>query len=195
MVNGSDDSKALPYDLRVLAYFATFAAIAALFQSLVLMFIAPRKRAALLWLLATVIGASLVHRLLKELVFNVSFAGALTFVPAGMATAILGGAYEATYALALGLAQGLVLAWMTARKAAPVIWVAGNLLPLPVSNFFAHLYVGPFGRGTTFIESNAISYGAHAAVTGVALLLILRLRRRGREPFAAKAAAALEGQG
>lgn len=194
MVSGSGNPTALPYDLRFLAYFGTFAAIVALFQSFLLILIAPRKRAALLWLPATVIGASLFYRLLQDLVFNVSLTGLFAFLPPGTASAIIGGAFEATYALALGLAQGLVLVLVTARKAALAAWIAGNLIALPISNYlYANTYVAPAGSGASFIASSAISHGAAAAVTGLVLLFILRPRRRDRRPLVPTAG--LQSQG
>jgi hypothetical protein len=188
LVNGSS-----AYDF-ILAYFAAFAAIASLLQSLVLVFAARRRGAALLWLPATLLGASLLFSLLNHLLLTISTSTGSFFYPSGTMSPILGAAYEATYALAIGLAQGLVLTLMTRRKAALAVWLVGNLLALPATHYFAHLNVGGEARGTTFIVSNAIFYGAYAVVTGVALLLILRLGRHSREPLAPKVAPALEGQ-
>jgi hypothetical protein len=178
----------------MLAYFGAFAAMAALFQSLVLIFVAPGRRAALLWLPATFVGAGLLYSQLHELLFTISNSTA-SFYPGGTISPILEAAYGATYALAIGLAQGLVLTLMTARKAAFAIWVVVNLLAVPASHYFAFLNVTASGLRMTFIVSNAIFYGAYAGVTGVALVLILRLGRRNREPHAPTTAAALEGQG
>lgn len=188
MVNGPDE-------FRVLAYFGTLAAIVALFQSLLLTFIAPRKKAALLWLPATVVGATVVYTLFQNLVFRVSLTGSFALLPGGTASVILWGAYATTYTLALGLVQGLVLAVITARKMAWAVWVGGNLIAVPVSMNFMHVYVGPLASGPYLVVSSAISHGAGAAVTGLALLVILRLGRRYRGPVAPSAAAALEGQG
>ena len=185
MVSGSDDPT---YDLKLRAYMGTSAAIAALFQSLVLTFVAPGKRAVLLWLLATVIGAGVLSRLLEDFVFNVSLSSWFTSLPADTASAIRGRAY-ATYALALGLAQGLALALITARKMATVIWVAGSLMALAVSNdVVPHVCVGPCGAGTSLIASTALYNGVAAAVTGLALVLILRLGRSRRATAPALAA-------
>jgi hypothetical protein len=189
LVNGSS-----AYDF-ILAYFAAFAAIASLFQALVLIFVAPGRRAALLWLPATLLGASLLFSLLNHLLLTVSTSTGSFFYASGTMSPILGAAYEATYALAIGLAQGLVLTLLTRRKAALAVWLVGNLLALPATHYFANLNVGGEARAMTFIGSNAIFYGTYAAVTGVALLLILSLGRRNREPLAPTAAAALEGQG
>lgn len=196
IVRGSTDPGALPYDLRVLAYFGTFAAIAALFQSLLLGFTVPRKRAALLWLLATLIGASLFYRLFRDLVFNVSLTGLFAILPAGSASAVFGGFFYATYALGVGLAQGLVLVLITGRKSALAVWIAANLIALPVLDYvYAHTYVAPAGSGARFIALSAASTGARAAVTGLALLFILRFGRRDPGPVAPRAAAALQSQG
>lgn len=163
----------------VLAYFAAFAAIAALFQCFVLVIVAPRRGAALLWLPATLVGAGLLYNLFNQLLFTVTNSTGSFFYPGGTLSPILQAAYEANYAVAIGLAQGLVLTLIAHRKAALAIWLVGNLLALPASHYFAHLNVGGGARGTTFIVSNAIFYGAYAAVTGMALLFILRLGRRG----------------
>jgi hypothetical protein len=188
-VNGSS-----AYDF-ILAYFAALAAIASLFQSLVLIFVAPGRRAALLWLPATLLGASLLFSLLNHLLLTISTSTGSFFYASGTMSPILGAAYEAAYPLTFGLAQGLVLTLLTRRKAALAVWLVGNLLALPATHYFAHLTVGGEARGTTFIVSNAIFYGAYAVVTGVALLLIVRLGRHSREPLAPKVAPALEGQG
>jgi hypothetical protein len=189
LVNGSS-----AYNF-VLAYFAAFAAIASLFQSLVLVFVAPGHRAALLWLPATLFGASVLFSTLNHLLLTISTSTGSFFYASGTMSPILGAAYEATYPLTIGLAQGLVLTLMTRRKAALAVWLVGNLLALPATHYFAYLKVGGEARAMTFIVSNAIFYGAYAVVTGVALLLILRLGRHSREPLAPKVAAALEGQG
>lgn len=106
----------------MLAYFALFAAAASVFQSALLAFIVPRKRAAVLWLLATAIGASFVYHLLQQLVFNASLSAGFSSLPADTKAAILGGAFAATYSLAVGLVQGLVLAVITGRKVAAAVW-------------------------------------------------------------------------
>jgi hypothetical protein len=189
LVNGSR-----AYDF-ILAYFAAFAAIASLFQSLVLFFAAHRRGVALLWLPATLLGASLLFSQLNRLLLTISTSTGSFFYPSGTISPILEAAYEATYPLAIGLTQGLVLTLMTRRTAALAVWLVGNLLALPAAHYFAHLNVGGEARGTNFIVSNAIFYGVYAVVTGVALLLILRLGRHSREPLAPKVAPALEGQG
>jgi hypothetical protein len=169
-----------PDSFWVPVYFAAFSAIAALFQFLVLKFVAPKTRAVLLWLPATVVGVAVLYPLLDQLVFAVSnLTGMFMF------------AYDGTWLLSLGLAQGLVLTVMTGRKTALAIWVGGILLALPVSDYFAHLYV-PLTGGVALVVSNAMSHGAEAALTGVALILILDLGRRARQR-AQRAAPAPQG--
>lgn len=188
IVDRPGEATPLPYDLRVLAYVGTIAAIAALFQSLLLTFIAPGKRAALLWILATFVGASLLSRVLRDLVFDVTLTDSCRSIPAGLASAPL--AFEGTYAFGLGLAQGLVLVLVTRRKSALAVWIAGSLIALPLANYVGpHTYFLLPGAGATLIVSSAISAGARAAVTGLALLVILRLGHRNPMPVAPRAAA------
>lgn len=179
----------------VLAYFGAFAAIGASCQSVVLVFVARGGKAALLWVPATLLGASLVYGVLNELVFDLgNAAGSLRLLAGGSMPAIFAAAF-AMHALAVGLAQGLVLTLITTRKAALPIWIAGSLLAQPVSDNFTFAYIGGWGRVANVIWSNMLAHGAGAAVTGVALLLILRLSRRQHEAVAPKEVPALEGQG
>lgn len=180
MVNGSDNPAALPYDLRLRAYFGTVTAIAALFQALLLTLVAPAKRTALLWLLASAIGAGLFFLLLQDGVENFSLSSTFTSLPRDTASAILDESIVVTYALGLGLAQGAALALITARKMAPAVWIAASLVALPLSMYVAGIAIEPQGTATSFVASNALSHGAGAAVTGLALVLIFRLGRRDR---------------
>src|SRR5690348_8417736 len=190
MVNASDSPAAAP------AYFGALAATSAVFQAVLLAYVAPGKKAVLLWLLATAIGAGLFFELLPNLVFRGSLTGLFASLPAGTASFLLSGAFDAAYPVGLGVAQGLALVFITGRKWAPLVWVAGSLIVLATSSYLAPVYVGPFGVGTSYIASNAINRAIGAAVMGLALVLIFRLGRRDRGRLAPPAAAvALEGQG
>lgn len=171
LVNGSE--------LSYLSYIGELAAIAALFQSLLLVYVAPRKKAAALWLPATVIGMCLVAPLIWDVINVIPPSLSMSFPPATYA-ALHAGTYMESFGVALGLSQGLVLLFVTARKAAPVIWIAANLIALPVMGLFGGLYGGPPGGDPSLIALSSSSNAVGAAVTGLALVLILRLGRRDR---------------
>ncbi|HET9782379.1 MAG TPA: hypothetical protein VFR33_11445, partial [Candidatus Dormibacteraeota bacterium] len=166
VVNGSDSPAA------VFAYFGAVAAIAAVFQSILLAFVAPGKRAVLLWLVATAIGASLFFTLLQNLVFRITLTSWFGSLPAGMAPALISIGNDAAYSLGLGLAQGLALVFITGRKWALAVWVAVSLIVQAYSSYLPPLYIGPSRAGTSYIASNAINLAVGAAFTGVALVLI-----------------------
>lgn len=201
IVVGGTEPGALPYELRVLAYFGASAALGAVFQSCLLAFIAPGKWASILWLLASFIGGSLLFHLLQDIVFDVSLTGSFAAIPPGSREALLTGGYGVTFPLALGLVQGLVLVFVTARKWALPIWILGQLLPIPLDSFAhtgARFYaVSELSAviGANLVASNAMSEAVGAAVTGVALVVIFRLHRRDRGPDMPMPAVALQGQG
>ena len=85
---------------------------------------------------------------------------------------------------------------MTRRWVALPLWLVANVLAWPVTDFVAHLYPGPLGREPGLIASVALTDGAYAAVTGLALIAILHLGRRA--PARARPmtpAPGLQGQG
>ena len=181
-----------PTELTTLAYLgASSAVVSALFQVPVLLVVAPRRGIALLWLPATLVAGTLLAQLLDQLV---SATGATwVVVLPGTASALLF-AFDVTYGFAIGVGQGLILLLATGHKRAPLIWIVANLVAVPAHAYFAHPYLGSIGSHAYFVESSAISHGAYAAVTGMALILVLRLRRRAPRHSGPKPAMDLQGQ-
>ena len=181
-----------PTELTTLAYLgASSAVVSALFQVPVLLVVAPRRGMALLWLPATLVAGTLFAQLLDQLVSGTG-ATWVVLLP-GTASALLF-AFDVTYGLAIGVGQGLILLLATGRKRASLIWIVANLVAVPAHAYFAHAYLGSIGSHAYFVESSAISHGAYGAVTGVALILVLRLRRRAPRHFGPKPAMELQGQ-
>ncbi len=164
MVTGSDDPT---YYLRLHLYWGAWEAVAAFFQAVLLSFTVLGKRAGLLWLLATFIGAGLLSWPLETLLSTVSSPASFGSLPPRMVAELL---FPVPFALALGLAQGLALAWLTRRKLAVLIWPVAALVALLVSNSI----------GRSLDVAPLITAATGPAVTGAALLLILGFGRRDR---------------
>jgi hypothetical protein len=91
------------------------------------------------------------------------------------------------YALLFGLAQGAVLAWFLRLKLVAVVWIAANVLAVVVapgvsgSVYSALLNGGP--QSTRVLMLSVVVYAmAYAAVTGLALVAIVKSRRPARAP-------------
>jgi len=185
----------------VLGYEMAFAAIASLFQYLVLQFVAAGRRAAVLWLPATVLAIN-VYMWLNELWMTRAndiaawLSGTFHSLDPESTTNLIFSVSDATYAVAFGAVQGLVLVVMFGRKVSVALWLAGNLLGLVAELFIPRLIpFAPTAPGQAFIASSAIGMGAYALGTGLALLLILRLQRPNTAVPVVDAVPALQGQG
>lgn len=162
-------------ELATLAHFLTYAAVVSTFQFVVLGLVGHRSRAALLWVPAALVGTYLW----LDVVW-------FPWFPAD----------EFIYPLALGAAQGAVLALMTRRWVSLPLWLVANVVAWPVTGYVGHLYVGPLTREASLVASVTLTNATGAAVTGLALVLILRLGRRTSAPAAPKIPApGLQGQG
>ena len=195
MVSGYGNPAPLPYNLQFLAYAGVWAAIGVLFQALLLAYVLSVKKAAFLWLLATLIGASLVSDLLHQLVYAFTYSSLFTSLPMSTEASLFPMAMDVINPLTLGLPQGLALMLLTGRKAAPAIWIVGALLVLPLSSPFAHLFVPPVGTQPNLIVLFAASNAEGAAVTGLALLLVLRLGRPKGQPLEPRPIPVLQSEG
>lgn len=190
-LNDADQVSGLVYDM-------IFAATAAIFQYLLLRFVAAGRRAAAWWVPASVL-ANVVYLRLEVLWFSAgpNFASWLSATFPSLSSestfnVILDGSVI-DYALAYGAFQGLVLMLLTGRRASVAIWVGGNLLGLLTSRYAPSLV--PQGPGPALMASTAIFTGAYAAGTGLALVVILRMRRAAPAPQVLETAADLQGQG
>ena len=175
MVSGYGNPAPLPYNLQFFAYTGALSAIATSFQSLLLAYVLSMKRAAVLWLLATLIGASLVADLFREQFLNFTLSSAFTSLPADTKQSLMSAGLDAFFPVGLGLVQGLLLMFLTGRKVALPIWLAGTLLVMPLLGLVRPVWTSP-----NLFASNASAEAFGAAVTGLALVLILRLPRRAR---------------
>lgn len=194
-LNGGTD------ELTFLAYEVTFATVAAFLQYLVLRFATSTRRSTVLWLPATMVAITVYVGL------NALWAANLNNILEWLSTTFPGLDPESTtnivfelsgvaYALAFGVVQGLVLVVMTGRKASVGIWIGGNLLGLLTATFIARLVpFGANGLGLAFVMSNALFAGGYAIGTGLALMLILRMRRRATAPPVPAAVPTLQGEG
>lgn len=187
--------------LAVLAYQMTFVAVAALFQYVVLQFVSAGRRAAVLWLPATVLAINLYSWLNELWMRNANDVAAwlsatFTSLDPDSTTNLIFGVSDVTYAVAFGAVQGIVLVLMVGRKAAVALWLGGNLLGLVAQLYIPRVItLSPGAAGQAFIASSAVDTGAYAVGTGLALVLILRLGRRDRPLAMPEPVPALQGQG
>ena len=174
-------------ELSLLAYGMTLVAIATMFQYVVLLRVATRRWLTLLWLPTTIAGYQLYLQL-ERLWFTVLPGISGSFDP----TAIP----DITYPLALGVTQGILLMLMIRRWTAMVLWVAGNLVGLIAADYLGgFVSIDPHAPGVGLVASSMIWAGAYAAATGIALGVILRMRRRAVAPPLPAAVPTLQGQG
>lgn len=190
-----------PDELASLAYGIVFTTVAASFQYAVLRFAGGRIWVTALWLPATAVAYVLYLRLDEAWMMNAgSVASWLSTTipsldPESTVNAIMD-ANVVTYALAYGVAQGLVLALMTGRKPAFAIWIGGTLLGLLASTYIPRLIpLTPNPPGLVLMASSAVFTGSYALGTGLALIVILRMRRRAAAPPAPAIVPTLQGEG
>ena len=85
---------------------------------------------------------------------------------------------------------------MTGRTASLFVWIAGNLAALLVSFYIARLVPVDISPPPVIqVASSAIFTGAYALATGLALVVILRMRRLVSAPLVLEPAADPPGQG
>ena len=186
----------------VLAYMIAFAAVAAIFQYLVLQLVAPRRWTALLWLPATAVAIPLYlwldERWFITIPGVVSWFGVNVAFPPPATNITILDAGVITYPLALGVLQGFVLAMTVRRWSALALWIGANLVGLLVMDqlgrFFAIAQSSPQAAGF-FVIGNFLSAALYAIATGVALVLIVRPRPRAPMPSASPAVVGLQGEG
>ena len=187
--------------LTGLASGMVLAAVAALFQYLVLRFVAAGRRAAVLWLPATVVAYG-VYVWLNTIWFgegpNLATWLSANFRSLDPATTmdVIFTTVQVEYAVAFGICQGIVLALMTRRVASLAIWVGGNLVGLLVSIYLPTTFVSiPAEGGAFLVASSAIQTGKYAFGTGLALAVILRVRPRAAARAGSSPAPGLQSQG
>ena len=190
-----------PDELTSLAYGILFTTVAAAFQYAVLRFAGGRNWAAALWLPATAVAYVVYLRLDEAWMMNAGSVASWVSskVPSLDLVSTINAIMDAnvvTYALAYGAVQGLVLALMTGRKPAFAIWIGGALLGLIASLYIPGLIpLTANTPGVMLMASSASFTGSYAMGTGLALIVILRMRRHVTAPPAPAIVPTLQGEG
>ena len=160
-------------------FLPAFAVVGAMFQGVLLFFVAPRKRPALWWLPATVVAIAIYPWLAMswrgaEPAVIGWLTGTFGFLnPLSTGTAI-DDAATVTYAIALGLAQGVILAVMTRRGFSIAMWLAGNIVGWFAMYQAAQTLLPVVASLPAMAASNAIMTALYAAPAGLALVAIFR---------------------